>query len=325
MAGFAFKRRLCAAPAMETAISALLVCVGLALLCFGGSRLVGGGASIARRLGMSPLVIGMTVIAYGTSTPELAASIAAGTEHSAIVLGNVVGSNIANVGMVIGVAAIMAPLAIGRQTLRREVPLMLGFSALLVIMSIDGEISHVDGALLVAALVAFTVYVCGTSRKKQRTPEPDTDTNPMSTPRSLAYIAIGVAALYVGATLTIDNAVVLAENFGLSERVIGITVVAIGTSLPELITSVIAIRKGQTDIGVGNIIGSNICNVLLIVGVASAAFTIQVDSEMFVDYAIMIAFGAALLIAVRTGMIRKVHGIGAVVTYAVYLGTLAVR
>ncbi len=324
-ARFAFKRRLCAASSMETAISALLVCIGLALLCFGGSRLVGGGASIARRLGMSPLVIGMTVIAYGTSTPELAASIAAGTEHSAIILGNVVGSNIANVGMVIGVAAIMVPLAIGRQTLRREVPLMLGFSALLVVVSIDGEVSHIDGALLLAALVAFTVYVCGTSRKKHHVSESDSDTKLLSTPRSLAYIAIGITALYAGATLTIDNAVVLAESFGLSERIIGITVVAIGTSLPELITSVIAIRRGQTDIGVGNIIGSNICNVLLIVGVASAAFTIQVDSEIFVDYAIMIAFGAALFIAVRTGMIRRVHGIGAVIAYVVYLGTLAMR
>ncbi|MDD9809764.1 MAG: calcium/sodium antiporter [Thaumarchaeota archaeon] len=309
---------------MEIAISALLAGAGLALLCVGGGRLVGGGVSVARRLGMSPLVIGMTIVAYGTSTPELAASIAAGPEHGAIVIGNVVGSNIANIGMVIGIASIMAPLAIGARALRREVPLMFGFAVLLVALSADGELSRIDGVLLLGALVAFAVHTCTSARRAGSAPA-DQGRAQVSVPRSVANIAVGIVALYVGATLTIDNAVVIASSLGLSEKVIGITVVAIGTSLPELITSVIAIRRGQPDIGVGSIIGSNICNILLITGVASAAFTIGVDGDIFVDYAIMIAFGAFLLVAARTGKIGRGPGAGAVAAYAVYLATLAFR
>ncbi|MDD9814231.1 MAG: calcium/sodium antiporter [Thaumarchaeota archaeon] len=309
---------------MEIAISALLAGAGLALLCVGGGRLVGGGVSVARRLGMSPLVIGMTIVAYGTSTPELAASIAAGPEHGAIVIGNVVGSNIANIGMVIGIASIMAPLAIGARALRREVPLMFGFAILLVALSADGELSRIDGVLLLGALVAFAVHACTSARRAGSVPA-DPGRAQVSVTRSVANIAVGIVALYVGATLTIDNAVVIASSLGLSEKVIGITVVAIGTSLPELITSVIAIRRGQPDIGVGSIIGSNICNILLITGVASAAFTIGVDGDIFVDYAIMIAFGAFLLVAARTGKIGRGPGAGAVAAYAVYLATLAFR
>jgi len=309
---------------MEIAISALLAGAGLALLCVGGGRLVGGGVSVARRLGMSPLVIGMTIVAYGTSTPELAASIAAGPEHGAIVIGNVVGSNIANIGMVIGIASIMAPLAIGARALRREVPLMFGFAILLVALSADGELSRIDGVLLLGALVAFAVHACTSARRAESAPA-DPGRAQVSVTRSVANIAVGIVALYVGATLTIDNAVVIASSLGLSEKVIGITVVAIGTSLPELITSVIAIRRGQPDIGVGSIIGSNICNILLITGVASAAFTIGVDGDIFVDYAIMIAFGAFLLVAARTGKIGRGPGAGAVAAYAVYLATLAFR
>lgn len=309
---------------MEMAFSALLVGAGLALLCLGGGRLVAGGVSVARRLGMSPLLIGMTIVAYGTSTPELAASMAAGPEHGAIVLGNVVGSNIANVGMVIGIAAIMAPLAIGARALRREVPLMLGFSVLLVALSADGEVSHADGILLVGALVAFTVYACLPARRAGAAPA-DAGPPQYSMARSVAHIAVGILALYAGATLTIDNAVSLASGLGIPERVIGITVVAIGTSLPELITSVIAIRRGQPDIGVGNIIGSNICNILMITGTASAAFTIGVEGDIFADYAIMVAFGAFLFVAARTGRIGRVSGAVAVAAYAVYLATLALR
>lgn len=312
---------------MEMAFSALLVGAGLALLCFGGGRLVAGGVSVARRLGMSPLVIGMTIVAYGTSTPELAASIAAGPEHGAIVLGNVVGSNIANVGMVIGIAAIMVPLAIGARALRREVPLMLGFSVLLVALSADGEVSRVDGLLLLGALVAFTVYACLSARRGGGARAEGAEGGAAQAPmwRSVAHVAVGIVALYAGATLTIDNAVSLAAGLGLSERIIGITVVAIGTSLPELITSVIAIRRGQPDIGVGNIIGSNVCNILMITGVASAAFTIGVEGDMFADYAIMVAFGAFLFVAARSGRIGRAPGAVAVAAYAVYLATLAMR
>ena len=143
---------------MELVIAAILTIVGLAMLCFGGNWLVSGGVNIAKKLGISPLIIGMTVVAYGTSTPELAASIAAAGEHGDIILGNVIGSNIANVGMVIGIAAIMAVIAVQKSTLKKEIPIMLGVSVLIVVLSLDGEISQYDGMFLIGSLIVFKVY-----------------------------------------------------------------------------------------------------------------------------------------------------------------------
>ena len=308
---------------MEWALNIALVGIGLAALCYGGSWLVQGGVSIAKRLGLSPLVIGMTVVAYGTSTPELAASIAAGSEHGAIILGNVVGSNIANVGMVIGIAALLAPIAIARRTLVREIPIMIGFSILLVVISLDGLISFNDGMILIASLVIFTVYISKTAQKGHTDKEPNITNNSIS--KSALLVGIGMGALYIGSILTIDNAVLLAQGFGISERIIGITVVAIGTSMPELVTSIIAIRKGHTSIGIGNIIGSNIYNVLMIIGVSSALFSINLSTEMFTDYAIMIAFSASILIALRTQYIKKSMGAILVCVYVIYLATIALR
>lgn len=308
---------------MDVMINIALVGVGLAVLCYGGNLLVRGGASIAKRFGLSPFVIGMTIVAYGTSTPELAASIAAGSEHSAIILGNVVGSNIANVGMVIGIAALLVPLAIGRQTLIREIPIMIGFSVLLIGVSLDGQISQTDGVILIASLLIFTVYVCKTARNHRTSDESSEASMPI--PKSGLIILVGVGMLYVGSILTIDNAVSLAHIFGISDRIIGITVIAIGTSLPELVTSVIAIRKGHTSIGIGNIIGSNIYNVLMIVGVSSTLFGISVGDKVFADYAIMIAFSASLFIALSSKKIGRSIGAILVGAYVIYLATIALR
>jgi len=306
---------------MEVAINAALTIAGLAMLCFGGNWLVNGSVTIAKKLGTSHLVIGMTVVAYGTSTPELAASIAAAGEHSGIILGNVIGSNIANVGMVIGIAAILATLAVSKSTLRKEIPIMIGVSLLLIVLSLDGEISQYDGMLLIGSLIAFTVFTYRNAKKQKDVNSDETK----SSTKNNAYlkagglIAIGVGLLYVGAILTVDNAVILAQTFGVSERIIGITVIAIGTSLPELITSVIAIRKGHTDIGVGTIIGSNIYNILMIMGIASTIASISVMPEAFLDYAIMVGFSLVLLVALKSGKINRSVGIGLVIAYLAYL------
>ena len=315
-----FKQSVAEFFGMEVAIAAALTCVGLVMLCFGGNWLVSGGINIAKKLRISPLIIGMTVVAYGTSTPELAASIAAAGEHGEIILGNVIGSNIANVGAVIGIAAIMAVLAVQKGTLRKEIPIMIGFSLLLVILSLDGEISQYDGMLLIGSLIAFTIYTYRDT-KKQIAKNQDTPTDSQKSPylKSGGLIGIGVVLLGAGAWLTIQNAVILAESFGLSERVIGITVIAIGTSLPELITSIIAIRKGHTDIGVGNIIGSNIYNILMIMGVAATISSIPVASNVFIDYMVMIGFSLCLLIGIKTGVINRTIGIGLTVAYFAYL------
>jgi cation:H+ antiporter len=302
---------------MDIAINAALTVVGLAMLCFGGNWLVSGGVVIAKKLRVSNLIIGMTVVAYGTSTPELAASIAAAGDHGGIILGNIIGSNIANIGMVIGIAAIMVPLVISRTTLRKEISIMLGVSLLLVVLSLDGELSEYDGLLLIGSLVVFTIFTFKDA-KKQRNENTD-DTKNSVYLKAAGLMVLGIVLLGVGAYLTVENAVVLAKEFGLSEKLIGLTVIAIGTSLPELITSVIAIRKGHTDIGVGNIIGSNIYNILMIMGVGAALGSVIITSDVFVDYAIMIAFSASLLVALKMGVINRVMGIVLAIAYVAFL------
>lgn len=305
---------------MEIAISAILTIVGLVMLCFGGNWLVSGGVAIARKFRISNLVIGMTIVAYGTSTPELAASVAAAGEHSAIILGNIIGSNTANVGMVIGIAAILVPLAVSKSVLKKEIPIMLGVSVLLILISIDGEISQYDGALLLAGLGVFAYYTFKDAMKQRAASKEKIEQGANNVYlKSVGLIGIGVVLLYVGAILTVDNAVILAKEFGLSEKIIGLTVIAIGTSLPELITSIIAIRKGHTDIGVGNIIGSNIYNILMIMGVGAALGGMVVGADVYVDYAIMIIFSLSLLIALKTGIIGRTMGICLTIGYVAYL------
>ena len=307
---------------MEVVLSAVLLLIGLVMLCFGGNWLVSGGVTIAKKFRISNFVIGMTIVAYGTSTPELAASLAAAGDHGAIILGNIVGSNIANVGMVIGVAAILVPLAVHKSVLRKEIPIMLGVSALLVLLSIDGEISQYDGILLLIGLGIFVVYTFR-SALKQREKSKD-DTNPGQNNvylKSIGLIGIGIILLYIGAILTVDNAVVIATEFGLSEKIIGLTVIAIGTSLPELITSIIAIRKGHSDIGIGNIIGSNIYNILMIMGVGASLGGVLITADVYIDYAIMIIFSLSLLIGLKTQIINRTVGVILAAGYGLYLIT----
>ena len=309
---------------MEIAINAGLTVLGIVMLCYGGHFLVDGGVRIARKFRISSLIIGMTVVAYGTSTPELAASIAAAGQHTQLILGNVVGSNISNIGMVIGISAILVPLVVQKTTVRKEVPIMIGASLLLIALSLDNGISQWEGGLLIAGLIAFTVYIYRSAKKQRDNNSENTEESNVKSNfnRAIGLIALGVGLLWAGAILTVDNAVVVAESFGISERIIGLTVIAIGTSLPELITSVVAIRKGHHDIGIGNIIGSNIYNVLMIVGVAGAIGGIVVVPEVFIDYAVMIGFSLVLLIVMKTGLITKPMGIGLAAAFAAYLGWL---
>lgn len=307
--------------ALDVALNAVLVVVGLVMLCYGGNWLVNGSVAIAKKFRINNLVIGMTVVAYGTSTPELAASVAAAGKHSGIILGNIIGSNIANIGMVIGIAAIMIPLAVKKATLKKEMPIMLGFSLLLIVLSVDGEISRYDGIFLIGLLVGFTIY---TYRNTKLAPEDELESTSEKKSvflRALGFMAVGIVLLYFGAEFTVNNAVEIAQTLGISERIIGLTVIAIGTSLPELITSVIAIRKGHTDIGVGNIIGSNIYNILMIMGVASVIASVSVANQVFYDYLIMMAFSFGLLIVMLRGVITQKMGIGLAVAYVIYLAS----
>ena len=310
------------------------VIAGLIILCIGGYAIVSGGVSLARKLRISSMIIGLTVVAYGTSTPELAAAVlAVFNSHTELILGNIIGSNISNVGMVIGISAIFAPLLISRITIRKWVPIMIGVSLLVIAMSYDGEISQIDGVILIAALIVFTIYTIKTV-KKQGIKEYQNVENVQvegelflskykieTFPKAITLIVIGVVLLFLGGHFTVDGAVSIAESLGLSQLVIGVVIVAIGTSLPELITSVIANAKKQTDIGVGNIVGSNIYNILLILGITSTIIGIPVSTEAFSSYYIMVAFSLVLFVGFRKYIPRPI-GFGLAAAFAIYLGSL---
>ena len=315
-------------------IDIVMVVAGLVILCLGGYAIVSGGVSLAKKLRISSMIIGLTVVAYGTSTPELAAALlAAFNSHTELILGNIVGSNISNVGMVIGISAIFAPLLISKITVSRWIPIMIGVSLLVVAMSYDGEISQIDGVILISALIGFTIYTIKTV-KRQKIPENQITENEHvegelflsrykieTFPKAFALIVIGIILLFIGGHFTVDGAIAIAESLGLSQLVIGVVIVGIGTSLPELITSIIAIAKKQTDIGVGNIIGSNIYNILLILGVSSTIIGIPVSTDVFSNYYIMIAFSLVLFIGFRKYIPRPI-GFGLAAAFIIYLASL---
>ena len=310
------------------------VVFGLIILCIGGYAIVSGGVSLAKKLKISSMIIGLTVVAYGTSTPELAAAIlAALNSHTELILGNIIGSNISNVGMVIGISAIFAPLLISKITVRKWIPIMIGVSLLVIAMSYDGEISQMDGVILIVALIGFTIYTIKTVKTHAITNTENIGTQHVegelflsrykieTLPKALALIGTGIVLLFLGGHFTVNGAVAVAESFGLSQLVIGVIIVGIGTSLPELITSVIAIARKQTDIGVGNIVGSNIYNILLILGIAATMVGIPVSVDAFSNYYIMVAFSLVLFVGFRKYIPRPI-GFGLAVAFAIYLGSL---
>jgi len=317
-------------------IDIVTVVAGLVLLCLGGYAIVSGGVSLAKKLRISSMIIGLTVVAYGTSTPELSAALlAALNSHTELILGNIVGSNISNIGMVIGISAIFAPLLISKITVSRWIPIMIGVSLLVVAMSYDGEISQIDGIILISVLIGFTIYTIKTVKRQKIHENQIVEDEYVEEglflsrykietfPKAFALIIIGIILLFIGGHFTVNSAVAIAESLGLSQLVIGVVIVGIGTSLPELITSVIAIAKKQTDIGVGNIVGSNIYNILLILGVSSTIIGIPVSTDAFSNYYIMIAFSLVLFVGFRKSIPRFV-GIGLAIAFIAYLVSLLV-
>lgn len=303
---------------MDIIIHLGLAAAGIALLCVGADRLVAGAAALAARFGVSGFVIGVTVVAYGTSTPELAASIQAAMQGApGLILGNVAGSNIANIGMVLGAAAVLGAVCVGRDTMRREVPAVLGVSVLLMGVSADHTIGWADGMLLLAGLAAFTVYAL---RKPRSAVDAHAPRPPLH--RNIGMAALGAGLLYAGAILTVDNSVLAAEWFGVPAHVIGVVVLAVGTSLPELVATIMAVRRGRSDIGVANIIGSNLLNILLVVGAASLVAELAVDAALWLHYVIMLCFAAALFLWWNGRQARWV-GPALAGSYVAYVGAVA--
>lgn len=291
-------------------MSWLFLIVGLGLLVAGAELLVRGGAALAARLGISSLVIGLTIVAYGTSSPELAVSAnAVLSGQSDIALGNVVGSNVFNVLFILGLASLICPLQVSAQLVRVDVPVMVGVSAALLVMSLDGNLGRVDGILLLAGMAAYTFLVIHLGRKASSLERKDLELKtPEKSEKAAALKALvwnvflclaGLGTLIWGAGLFVDAAIQIARSFGISELVIALTIVAAGTSMPEVATSIMASIRKERDIAVGNVVGSNIFNILGILGVCAVLAGekgLSVPAGlMHFDYIVMLAAAAACL------------------------------
>lgn len=287
--------------------------LGLALLVAGAEILIKGGSRFAALLGLSPLAIGLTVVAYGTSMPELVVSVKASLDGQAgIAVGNVVGSNIFNILLILGLSALVLPLKVTSKLIRVDVPIMIGVSCLLLAMSLDAKIGIFEGIFLITGVVAYTFLAFKVSRheSKERIKEyekeislPKKDHKTRQLIGSLLFIVSGLLILVLGARFLLDNAVLIARSLGVSETVIGLTLVAAGTSLPELATSVIATIRGERDIAIGNVVGSNIYNILGILGLSSLFATngLKVASSMiYFDIPFMTAVAVVCLLIFLT-------------------------
>lgn len=309
---------------------------GLVLLVIGAEALVRGAAKLAARFGISPLIIGLTVVAFGTSAPETAVSIQASLNGSGdIAVGNVIGSNIANILLILGLSALVAPLLVSRQLVRLDVPVMIGAGVLTYMLAWNGSISRLDGAILLASLLLYTWFlVIASKREKSRAAVDefaiefgaDDQARPWSWVLQLLLILLGLGLLMVGSQLLIEGAVALARALGLSELVIGLTVIAVGTSMPELATSLMAVYRGERDIAVGNIVGSCIFNLLLVLGagalVSADGLSISPNALAF-DLPVMLAVFAACLPIFFSGYrINRWEGVvffGYYLAYTLYL------
>ena len=305
---------------------------GLALLIFGADLLVRGASRLSLSLGIAPLVVGLTVVAFGTSAPELAVSVKGALDgQTDIAMGNVVGSNIFNVLFILGVSALLAPLVVDRQLIRQEVPIMVGLSALVLWMAMDRSISFADGAVLLGALLAyiFLLYRQGKNAAAAEVSDPLLSNAPgllSRLPVQLALIVVGLAMLVLGSRWLVDAATIFATMLGVSPLVIGLTIVAAGTSLPEVATSVIAALRGEREIAVGNVLGSGIFNLGAVLGISAmvSGTGLQVPpSLMAFDLPVMLAVAIACLPVLFTGhLIARWEGavfLGYYVSYTTYL------
>ncbi|MCC7386509.1 MAG: calcium/sodium antiporter [Deltaproteobacteria bacterium] len=305
----------------------LYVVLGLAFLAGGGEALVRGAASLARRLGVSALVVGLTVVAFGTSAPELMVSVLAALEgRSDLSVSNVVGSNIFNVLFILGASALITPLVVARQLNQLDVPVMIGASLLLWLMSLDGRVGLFDASVLLAAAAFYTVVTVRAGRKAPDAGEEASTPVTKSGWVDAALIGFGLLALVIGARLLVSGAVSVAEALGVSEAIIGLTIVAAGTSLPELVTSIVAGFRKQPDIAVGNVVGSNIFNILGILGISGllCGGDLTVGAGLrALDIPVMVAVAVACLPIFLIGhRISRIAGgllFGHYVAYSLYL------
>lgn len=307
-------------------LQSVLFFAGLAGLYFGAEWLVRGASRFARSFNIKPVVIGLTIVAFGTSTPELVTSVIAGIRHlSDIAMGNIIGSNIANIGLILGLSALVRPLSVDMKLLSREMPIMVGISALLYVMGWDGILSRPEGGILFGGILGYTYYVYRVALKETKAVEQEFEefvgAARDSIKKDVLLIIIGLGALVGGAYFLVQSAIYIARVVGISELVIGLTVIAVGTSLPELATSMVAAIRKESDISVGNVMGSNIFNILAVLGVAAVIQPLQVNAaSLSVDIPVMLFFSIFLIpIITWKFVLTRGQGMLLLVGYGIYV------
>jgi cation:H+ antiporter len=310
--------------------------IGIVLLYYGAEWLVKGSSDFARNLGIRPVIIGLTVVAFGTSTPEFVVSLISSIHgKSMIAIGNVIGSNICNISLILGLAAIFNPLMSHRSIIRRDIPIMLAISLYLLLLILDSTIGRIEGTTLVAGIILYTYFNYWISLKESRQASDKEHefqgTNPVTARpsafdwRQIVMIVMGIAGVVIGAQIVVDSAIKIMTILEVSEKFIGLTMVAVGTSLPELATSVIAAVRKEMDISIGNLVGSNVFNILCVLGASALARPIPipgglVESGLLLDYTIMILTGILpWIIMRRTYTLTQKHGLFLVLCYGVYI------
>ncbi len=317
-------------------ITYILLIIGFALLIKGADFFVEGSSKIAQALHVSPLLIGLTIVAFGTSSPEATVSIVAALEENAgVAIGNVVGSNIFNITLVVGITALLNPLMVSSETIRKEIPFTLLASTALLILISDTHlqslqanfITRSDGLIFLLFFAIFLYYIFEVAKhSRDKMSQKNIQVEKPSWGKNIFFTLIGLAAIIFGGDLTVNSATEIAYSFGMSETLVGLTIVAVGTSLPELITSITAAIKKQSEIALGNIVGSNIFNILFVLGTASVISPLAVDSKIFFDVTLMLILTCVLLIFSRThSKIGKIEGLILVIAYIVYMTYIIMR
>ncbi|WP_027185396.1 calcium/sodium antiporter [Desulfovibrio inopinatus] len=311
---------------MSLVLAFLLFCLGFALVVKGADWLVEGSSALARRMGVSELVVGLTVVAFGTSAPELFVNVVSSLQGaSGIVFGNIIGSNIINTGLILGLAGVIVPLRVSPSLLRKEIPLCLLGALLVWLFSSahggDYVLSRLGGFGLLAGFAWFLRGVAQLARQTGKIEAETTLTEKVSVTRASVMSVAGLVSLVLGGQLVVDNAVLFAEHFGVSQALIGLTLVALGTSLPELVTSVVAARKGKNDIAVGNVVGSNIFNLYLVLGTSCLVKPVEYATQLVIDLVVFAGLSALIWIFSQTAR-GKINRLQSGVLLAVYTGYL---
>lgn len=302
----------------------ILLIIGFALLIKGADFFVDGASSVAAKLKVPSLIIGLTVVSIGTSLPEAAVSISASLSGSnGISLGNIIGSNIFNLLMVVGVSSIILPIATDSAILKRDMPFNIGITVILLLMLLDGKLGRVEAIILLVLLVVYLFILIRSALKNREEGE---ETKVLTWFKSILFIVLGAAAIIGGGQLVVNSAKTIAASLGMSDTLIGLTVVALGTSLPELVTSVVAARKGDSGIAMGNVVGSCIFNILFILGMAGVISPMAAEREFFIDTGILIGVCLIMLLfAITRKKTSRIEGAACVLMYVAYTAYIIMR